>query len=181
MENVWGLLIGIAMGFFIQRVRASSPAMIAANLRLENLSVIKFMAMTMAVGMMLVYGLTLVIPEALHFNVKSTYVVGVLLGGLIFGVGFALSGYCPGTCAVGIGEGRRDAWVALAGGVAGALLFSLLYRTLLDPIVKLMDLGKITLADVLGVPALPLALAVGALFIAVVVLLPTERGARTSS
>jgi uncharacterized membrane protein YedE/YeeE len=168
------------MGFFIQRVRASSPAMIAANLRLENLSVIKFMAMTMAVGMMLVYGLTLIIPEALHLSVKSTFVVGVLLGGLMFGVGFALSGFCPGTCAVGIGEGRRNAWVALAGGLTGALLFSLMYRTLLDPIVKLMVLGKITLADVLGVPALPLALAVGALFSAVVVLLPTERGPRTS-
>jgi uncharacterized membrane protein YedE/YeeE len=175
MDNVWGLLIGIAMGFFIQRVRASSPAMIAANLRLENLSVIKFMAMTMAVGMMLVYGLTLVVPEALHFNVKPTYVVGVLLGGLIFGVGFALSGYCPGTCAVGIGEGRRDAWVALAGGITGALLFSLIYRSLLEPIVKLMDFGKITLADVLGVPVVPLAMVVGVLFIAVVAWLPTER------
>jgi uncharacterized membrane protein YedE/YeeE len=175
MENVWALFIGIAMGFFIQRVRASSPAMIAANLRLENLSVIKFMALTMAVGMILVYSLAQVVPEALHLNVKPTYVVGVLVGGLIFGVGFALSGYCPGTCAVGIGEGRRDALVALLGGLTGALLFTLVYPSVIDPVVKLMDYGKITLADVLGVPALPLALAVGAIFIAVVALLPTER------
>lgn len=174
MKNFYGLLIGVAMGFLIQRVRASSPAMIAANLRLENLSIIKFMAMTMAVGMMLVYSLSLVIPDALHFSVKPTYVVGVLLGGLVFGVGFALSGYCPGTCAVGIGEGRRDALVALAGGVTGALLFTLVYTTLIEPIVGLMDFGKITLADVLHVPIVPLALAVGVLFIAITTWLPTE-------
>ena len=83
--------IGIAMGFFIQRVRASSPAMIAKNLRLENLSVIKFMALTMAVGMVLVYGISLVAPQILHFDVKPTYVVGVLLGGLVFGVGFGIA------------------------------------------------------------------------------------------
>jgi len=174
MKNVYALFIGVAMGLLIQRIRASSPAMIAANLRLENLSIIKFMAMTIAVGMMLVYSLSLVMPEALNFSIKPTYVVGVLLGGLVFGVGFALSGYCPGTCAVGIGEGRRDAWFALLGGVAGALVFTLLYTTLIEPIVSIMDFGKITLADVLHVPVVPLAVVVGVLFIAIITWLPTD-------
>jgi uncharacterized membrane protein YedE/YeeE len=174
MKNVYALFIGVAMGLLIQRIRASSPAMIAANLRLENLSIIKFMAMTIAVGMMLVYTLSLVIPDALHFSVKPTYVLGVLLGGLVFGVGFALSGYCPGTCAVGIGEGRRDALFALLGGVAGALVFTLVYTTLIAPIVSIMDFGKITLADVLHVPVVPLAIGVGLLFIAIITWLPTD-------
>jgi len=166
--------IGIAMGFFIQRVRASSPAMIAKNLRLENLSVIKFMALTMAVGMVLVYGISLVAPQILHFDVKPTYVVGVLLGGLVFGVGFGIGGYCPGTCVVGIGEGRRDAIVAILGGVVGALVFTLVYTTLVDPLVKLANLGKITLADVLHVNPFVLALVVGAIFVAAVRFLPTD-------
>jgi hypothetical protein len=174
MGNFYGLLIGIAMGFLIQRVRASSPAMIAANLRLENISVIKFMAMTIAVGMILVYALQLVIPGALHLSVKPLYVVGVLVGGLIFGVGFALSGYCPGTCVVGIGEGRRDAIAAILGGVTGALLFTLVYTTLIAPVVEMMDFGRITLAEVLHVPTIAVALVVGAIFIAVISWLPTE-------
>jgi uncharacterized protein len=174
MGNFYGLLIGVAMGFLIQRVRASSPAMIAANLRLENISVIKFMAMTIAVGMILAYSLNLVIPGAMHFDVKPTYLVGVLLGGLIFGVGFAVSGYCPGTCAVGIGEGRRDAILALLGGVTGALLFTLVYTTLIAPVVALMDFGRITLADVFRAPTIVMALVVGAIFIAVISWLPTE-------
>ena len=168
------LLIGVAMGFFIQRVRASSPGMIAKNLRLENISVIKFMALTMAVGMVVVYSLSLVIPQLLHFDVKPAYVVGVLLGGLVFGVGFALSGYCPGTCVVGIGEGRKDAIVAILGGVVGALAFTLVYTTLIAPIVGIANLGKITLADVLHLPSIVVALAVGAIFVAVVKFLPTQ-------
>jgi uncharacterized membrane protein YedE/YeeE len=168
------VLIGVAMGFFIQRVRASSPGMIARNLRLENISVIKFMALTIAVGMIVVYSLSLVIPQLLHFDVKPTYVVGVLLGGLIFGVGFGVGGYCPGTCVVGIGEGRKDAIVAILGGVVGALAFTLAYTTLVEPIVKIANFGKITLADVLHLPSIVVALVVGSIFIAVVRFLPTE-------
>lgn len=174
MTNVFALFTGIAMGFLIQRVRASSPAMILKNLRLENLSIIKFMAMTIAVGMIVVYTLNLFIPNALHFDIKPTYLVGVLLGGLIFGVGFGLGGYCPGTCVVGIGEGRRDAVVALLGGVFGALVFTLVYTTLIQPIVQLMDFGKITVQSTLGVPAIIPALVIGTLFIVVIKWLPTE-------
>src|SRR5690606_13442402 len=135
---------------------------------------IKFMAMTIAVGMILVYALQLVIPGALHLDVKPVYVVGVLVGGLIFGVGFALSGYCPGTCADGIGEGRNDAIAAILGGVTGALLFTLVYTTLIAPLVEMMNFGKITLADVLNAPNIAVALVVGAIFIAVISWLPTE-------
>ena len=170
----YALLIGVGMGFFIQRVRASSPAMIVSNLRLENLSVIKFMALTMAVGMIAVYALSLVMPEQLHFDIKPTYVVGVLLGGLVFGVGFGLGGYCPGTCVVGIGEGRKDAIVAILGGVVGALVFTLVYTTLIAPIVKMADLGKITLPGVLHLPPFVVAMLVGAVFIAAIRLLPTQ-------
>jgi uncharacterized protein len=170
----YALLVGVGMGFFIQRVRASSPAMIASNLRLENLSVIKFMALTMAVGMIVVYGLSMVIPDAMHFDIKPTYVVGVLLGGLVFGVGFGLGGYCPGTCVVGIGEGRKDAIVAILGGVVGALVFTLVYTAVIAPIVKMMDLGKITLPGVLNLPPFLVAMIVGAIFIAAVRFLPTQ-------
>ena len=97
MASLYALLVGVAMGALIQRVGASSPTMIARNLRLEDLSIIKFMATTIAVGTVGVYVLgALGVP--IHLDVKPTYVLGVALGGLVFGVGFAVSGYCPGTC-----------------------------------------------------------------------------------
>jgi uncharacterized protein len=174
MENIYGLIVGIAMGVLIQRVRASSPAMILRNLRLENLSIIKFMAMTIAVTMITVYALNVFAPSALHFDIKPTYLVGVLAGGLIFGVGFGLGGYCPGTCVVGIGEGRRDAVAALLGGVVGALVFTLVYSSVVQPVVSLMDFGRVTVHGSLGLPAIAVALVVGTIFIAVIRWLPTE-------
>jgi uncharacterized protein len=174
MTNFYALLTGIAMGFLIQRVRASSPAMILQNLRLENLIIIKFMATTIAVGMIATYTLNLFVPDLMHFDIKPTYLVGVLLGGLIFGVGFGLGGYCPGTCVVAIGEGRRDAWFALGGGVVGALVFTLVYKSAIQPIVELMDYGKITVQSALDIPAIVPALVIGILFLVVVKVLPTQ-------
>jgi uncharacterized membrane protein YedE/YeeE len=173
MALVYALLVGIVMGVLIQRIGASSPAMILRSLRLENLTIIKFMATTIAVGMVGVYVLGSFMP--MHFDVKPTYVVGVVLGGLIFGVGFAVGGYCPGTCVVGIGERRKDALFALLGGVTGALLFTLVYRLIEAPLIKPMSYGKITLADLLHAPTIAIALIVAALFLTAVTLIPTVR------
>ncbi len=172
---IYALIVGVAMGALIQRVRASSPAMIAANLRLENISVIKFMATTIAVGAILAYVIAAFIGmDAMHFDIKPTYVVGVLLGGLVFGVGFGLGGYCPGTCVVGAGEGRKDALWAILGGVVGAFFFTLLFSSVIAPINKLMDYGKLTLDQVLGLPAVGVAIGLGVIFLGVVYMLPTE-------
>ena len=172
MTLTWGLLAGIAMGWLIQRVRASSPGMILRNLRLQDLSIIKFMAVTIAVGSVGAFTLgALGVP--LKLDVKPLYVLGVLAGGLVFGVGFALSGYCPGTCVVGVGEGRRDALAALAGGVTGALLFTLAYRWIEPALVRPLQLGKLTLADVLDAPPAAIAVALAAVIAAFVTLVPT--------
>lgn len=172
MNLIYGLLVGVVMGALIQRVGASSPKMILAALRLEDLTIIKFMATTIAVGAMVVYLLNLAMP--MHLDVKPTYVVGVALGGLIFGAGFAISGYCPGTCVVGIAEGRKDGFVALLGGVVGALVFTLVYSLIETPLIKPLAFGKITWADVLHVPPVVVAIVLGAGLLTAVKLLPTR-------
>jgi uncharacterized protein len=174
MAAVYALLVGLAMGALLQRIGASSPGLIARNLRLENLSIIKFMATTIGVGTVVVYLVGLWVP--MHFDIKPAYVLGVLAGGVVFGVGFAVGGYCPGTCVVGLGEGRKDALFAVLGGVVGALVFTLVYDALLAPLVKVLDLGKLTLAGVLHLPALLVAVLLGSVFLAAVALLPTEPG-----
>jgi uncharacterized membrane protein YedE/YeeE len=171
MTLIYALFVGIVMGALIQRVGASSPRMILASLRLQDLTIIKFMATTIAVGAVLVYLLSLWMP--MHFDIKPTYVVGVGIGGLIFGAGFALAGYCPGTCVVGVSEGRRDALVALLGGVVGALVFTLVYTTIESWLIKPLNFGKITIADALHLPAMVVAVGLAAVFLTAVSLLPT--------
>jgi uncharacterized membrane protein YedE/YeeE len=174
MSLLYALLVGVAMGALIQRVGASSPALILRNLRLENLSIIKFMATTIAVGTVGVYLLgALGVP--MHLDIKPTYVLGVATGGVVFGVGFAVGGYCPGTCVVGAGEGRRDARWAILGGLAGALVFTLLYGALEGAVMRPLNYGKITLASALHLPTVAVAVALAALILTAVRLLPTER------
>jgi hypothetical protein len=173
MTLIYALFVAIVMGALIQRVGASSPRMILASLRLQDLTIIKFMATTIAVGSVLVYLMSLWFP--MHFDIKPTYVVGVGVGGLIFGAGFALAGYCPGTCVVGMAEGRRDALVALLGGIAGALIFTLVYTLIEAPLIKPLNFGKITLADVLHAPAMAVSVGLAAVFLTAVTLMPTIR------
>lgn len=171
MPQLFALLVGVGMGVLIQRVGASSPSMILKNLRLENLSVIKFMATTIAVGAIVSYGLSAFVP--MHFDIKPLYLAGVLAGGLIFGVGFAVAGYCPGTCVVGAAEGRRDALFALLGGVVGALAYTLIYPVLKTSFLSLGDFGKVTLASSLGIPGLVGAIALAVVLVAIISFIPT--------
>jgi uncharacterized membrane protein YedE/YeeE len=173
------LSAGIAMGALIQLVKASDPAVITRNLRLEDLSIIKFMGVTIAVGMALVYTIALVSP--VHFGIKPVYGIGVLLGGLIFGVGFGLGGYCPGTCVVAAGEWRKDALWAILGGVFGTLIFTLVYSSVVAPVNGLLNFGKLTLPQALHLPEWPTAIAISVIFAAVIAFIPTEPGAGTKS
>lgn len=174
MKLVYGLLVGIIMGVLLQRVRASDPRMILAALRLRDLTIIKFMATTIAVAAVLAYFAD-ALGMKMNLDVKPTYVIGIAVGGLIFGAGFAIGGFCPGTCVVGLAEGRRDAGIALLGGVVGALGFTLVYRVIEAPLIQPMAYGRITWADVLHLPPLVVALAMAALLLAIVRFLPTRR------
>jgi uncharacterized membrane protein YedE/YeeE len=181
MTALYAILVGVAMGALIQRIGASSPRVILQNLRLRNLAIIKFMATTIAIGMIVNYAVDAAAPGVMHFDIKPTYVIGVALGGLIFGVGFALGGYCPGTCVVGIGEGRKDAVVAIAGGMVGALVFTVLYPVLVDPLIKPLDLGKVRVQDYVGLPPVVLALLIGVGMLVLMRVLPTTPGRRVGS
>lgn len=171
MEWIVGLVVGVAMGALLQRAGASNPRMIAQNLRLENLTIIKFMALAIAVGSVGSYLLHLFLP--MHFAIKPLYVLGVLGGGLLFGVGFAVAGYCPGTCVVGAAEGRKDAWFTVAGGLLGALVFTLMYPALEATLIRPWNVGKVTMADWLHLPPLLVALLLASVLITVVWRLPT--------
>ena len=72
----------------------------------------------------------------------------MLLGAVLFGIGMAVFGYCPGTSVVGCGEGRRDAMIGVLGMFAGAAMFVMFYEQLQPVIQALGDWGKITLPDI---------------------------------
>jgi uncharacterized protein len=58
---------------------------------------------------------------------------GTIAGSLLFGVGWSITGMCPGPILVNIGEGKVYALAALAGSLAGAALFGSMYDKMQVP------------------------------------------------
>ena len=81
-----------------------------------------------------------------------------LAGGAIFGVGWAVSGYCPGTCVVGASEGKKDAIFTVLGALTGAFLFSLAFPYLESALIEPANYGSVTLESVLGINGIWIAI-----------------------
>ena len=130
MTIVLAVLLGSLFGFILHRVGASNPQNIINMLRLKDLHLMK--AILLAIGLstiVLFMGLAFGIINNANLSVKAAY-SGVLAGGAIFGLGFALAGYCPGTALAALGEGRKDALSFVLGGLVGAGLLMGTYRWL---------------------------------------------------
>jgi hypothetical protein len=146
-----GLAEGVAFGFLLQRGGVTHYDTIIGQLRLTDFTVVKVMLSAVVVGMVGVYGLRSLGLARLHPKPGS---VGMtVIGGLIFGVGFAVLGYCPGTIAGAIGQGALDAlFGGLLGIVLGAGLFAALYPRL-HKVLNWGSFGEITWPELLRVNA----------------------------
>ena len=181
MTILFAIVLGAFFGFTLHRAGATHSENILRMLSLQDLYLAK--AILFAIGLTSVL-LWLAVPIGLldpgHFSVKATH-LGVLVGGLIFGVGFALAGYCPGTAVAALGQGRRDAIWFVAGGLLGALAYMLSYPAIeASGIFGIWDAGKLTLGATgnekfLSIAGAWLMAAAGAVLIAGATLLPARR------
>lgn len=161
--QILGLITGLMFGFALHRAGFSRCGLVMRGLAFRDFTMLKVMLTAIAVGMVGAAALAAFAPEYAHLKVKSLYVWGVLVGGLIFGVGMAIAGYCPGTALIGLGGGVRDGLLAVVGGLLGAFAFILAYPALEPVLMKPLDLGKLTLHETLHLPYLPTALVVAAM------------------
>lgn len=120
-----GLITGMVFGFFLQKGRVAKHDVIVGAFLFKDFTAVKIMATAAALGSLGVYFL---IENGLaSFHVKEAQFGGLALGGLLFGVGVVLYGYCPGTGVAASGEGHRDAWVGLVGMIFGAIAYVLTF------------------------------------------------------
>lgn len=148
-ELMYGFVTGILFGFFLQKGRVLRYDKQLGALRLADFTIVKFMLshiVVAMVGIYLLYDLGLV-----KLAVKPTVLGGVIVGGLIFGAGWGLVGYCPGTAVAALGEGRLDAAWAILGMLVGAGVYAEAFPWLKATVLTWGDYGKITLPQVLGV------------------------------
>ena len=145
---IYGLITGIFFGILLQKGRVLRYDKQLGALRLIDMTIVKFMLSTVLVGMVGIY--LLKDMGLIKLSIKSTNLGGNIIGGLLFGAGWGLLGYCPGTSAGALGEGRWDAFWGIIGMLVGAAIFAEVYPTLKTTVLTWGNLGKITLPQVLG-------------------------------
>lgn len=149
-QLVLGLLFGILFGFLLQKGGVAKYHILIGALLLEDFTVIKVMLTAIVVGMVGIFALHSLGLVKLH--IKPTRYAANVLGGLLFGVGFALLSYCPGTGAAALGQGNYDALAGVLGLLVGSYLYAEASGFLGQTVEKWGDRGKLTLPELLGIP-----------------------------
>lgn len=116
------VLFGFLFGLCLAIARVNKNSVIAGMSTLEDFRVAKTMAAGIGIGVILI-SLFVLLGWA-EYHTKPLILGGILLGGLLFGVGMAILGYCPGTLPVSMGQGSIDALIGALGGLVGGAVFT---------------------------------------------------------
>ena len=149
-QRVAGAVFGFVFGFLLQKGGVGKYPVLMGQLLLEDWTVAKIMLSAIAVGMVGIFTLHRFAKVNLH--IKPTRIGAHIIGGLVFGAGFALMGYCPGTAAAALGQGNWDALFGIAGLIAGSWVFAEFSGWTKRTVETWGDLGKVLLPDLLHVP-----------------------------
>ena len=124
-ENyLYALFIGIMFGFILERAGFGTsnhiaPVFYFKNLRVSQVMVSAILTTATLLTISVYYGI-------LDFNqifIPTTYIWPYVVGGVLFGLGMVMSGWCPGTAAVGFATGKLDAAVFLLGVMVGMSIY----------------------------------------------------------
>ncbi len=140
------LFFGILFGLLIRYADLNRFNVISGDSTLKDLTVAKTVLLAIGAGAILI-SIEIALGGA-SYHVKPFILGGVILGGVLFGIGMAILGYCPGTLPVSMGEGSIDAFVGILGGLTGGLAFTWVFPTI-KPVLG-PDYGKISLNSLTG-------------------------------
>jgi len=148
-ELLTGAVTGIIFGFIMQKAQVIRYDRQLGALRLRDMTIVKFMLTTILVAMVGVYLLSDL--GLVKFSIKPLVLGGNILGGLIFGLGWGILGYCPATAMGALGEGRYDSFFGLLGMLLGAGLYAEMFPLMKETVLTWGDYGKVTLPIALGI------------------------------
>ncbi|HIJ07671.1 MAG: YeeE/YedE family protein [Methanomicrobiales archaeon 53_19] len=168
-QVILGLIFGIIFGFLLQKGGVTNYDVILGQLLLTDFTVVTVIMTAILVGMIGIY--IMKAAGLVHLHIKLGSVGATIIGGLIFGAGFAILGYCPGTAAAAVGSGALDALVGMIGIVIGAGIFARLYPRLDRTILNKGVFPAETIPELLGIRALFIVPVVAVLIVGVLYLL----------
>ena len=150
-ELAIALVLGLGFGFVLERAGFGSARKLTAVFYLYDMAVTKVMFTAVVTTMAGLF----VLSEAGALDlsqlfVESTNYTAQIVGGLLFGAGFVVGGYCPGTSMAAIATGRKDGMVFALGMLAGVLAYAELTPQL-DDWYKATAVGELTLPAITGI------------------------------
>lgn len=145
------IIFGTAFGFLLQKGGVGKYNVLIGQLLLQDFTVAKIMMTAIVVGMIGVF--TLHHFAKVNLDIHPTRIGAQILGGMLFGAGFALFAYCPGTGAVALGQGSWDALFGMTGLIGGSYLFAEMSAWLKRTVETWGDKGKVMLPDLLHMPS----------------------------
>jgi len=160
-QNLFYVLTGIGFGFALEQAGFGNARNLAAQFYLKDMRVLKVMFSAIVTAMLLLYWAgALGWVEVERVFVNPTHLWPGILGGFIFGVGFVIGGYCPGTALVSLSTLKLDGLFFVLGLGAGMFVFGETidgWRAFWD---RSGFYGEVTLMQVFGLPAGVVVLAV---------------------
>jgi len=145
------LVLGLFFGLSLERSGLGDPHRLTGVFYFRDFTVPKVMFTAIVVASTGLYLLSdLGLLDLSRVWIIPTFFWPQLAGGLLFGIGYAISGYCPGTAVAGLATGRLDALAVMAGIVAGSFLFAVVYPRL-EGFYLSSDKGSVTIPGLLGV------------------------------
>jgi uncharacterized membrane protein YedE/YeeE len=151
MSLVVAVVIGFFFGLFLERGGLGNPHKLVGVFYFTDFTVPKVMFTAILVAGGGLYALSdLKIMDIDRVWIVPTFFWPQIVGGFLFGLGFLVSGYCPGTAVAGLAGGRLDALVALFGIVAGSLLFAVVFPSL-EGFYLSSGMGSLTLPRLIGI------------------------------
>lgn len=148
---VGGVLFGLVFGFLLQKGGVGTYHILIGQLLFQDWTVAKIMVSAITVGMAGIF--TLHRFGKVNLHIKPTKLGANAIGGLIFGCGFALIGYCPGTAASALGQGSWDALFGMGGLVVGSWFYAEMSGFMKKTIERWGSLGTLTFFDIIPLPA----------------------------
>lgn len=148
IDQIIGLVTGILFGFLLQKGRVLRFEKQLGAMLLKDMTIFKFMLSAILVGMVGI--LFFADLEIIKLSHKPMNVGAILIGGALFGTGWAVMGFCPGTSIGALGEGRWHAIFAILGMVTGAALYAELYPFFQSTVLAWKDYGKVGLPEILN-------------------------------
>src|SRR3954471_3739144 len=128
---VVALIVGIAFGWCLERSGMGSARKLIGQFYLTDLTVFKVMFTAIITAMLGIFWLGWIgFLDISRLYVPETYILPQLVGGIIFGVGFATSGLCPGTSCVSAVTGRGDGAATVLGMRTGVLVSGFFFAIL---------------------------------------------------